>query len=348
MIKLNYTLAQLATILNAELQGDAACEISGIATLQNAQAGHIAFLDNIRYRKYLLNTQASAVILAPSHLKDCKTNALILNNPYLGYAKIAALFEPQSAKFLGVHPTAVVGEGCEIHPTASIGPLCVLGANVRIGENVVIAAGCMIADRSTIDAGTHLFPRVTIYHDVKIGQRVIIHSGAVIGSDGFGFAQDKGIWKKVPQLGTVIIGNDVEIGANTSIDRGAIEDTILQEGVKIDNLVQIGHNVFIGAHTAIAGCVGIAGSAKIGKHCAIGGGACINGHISIADGVMITGASAVAQSITQPGVYSSAVILPQPLPTWKKTLIRLQQLDNMMHRLQEFEKNANKVTTNNE
>lgn len=344
-MKSNYTLAELAAILGAELQGDPTCNITGIATLRGAQKGQITFLDNVRYRKYLTETQASAVILAAANLTECQTNALILNNPYLGYAKVAALFERKPMSNHGIHPTAVIGEGCQVHPTASIGPLCSIGAGVSIAENATIGAGCVIGDRSCIGAHTRLWPRVTIYHDVQIGQQVIIHSGAVIGSDGFGFAQDKGIWQKVPQLGTVIIGNDVEIGANTTIDRGALENTVLHDGVKIDNLVQIGHNVSIGAHTAIAGCVGVAGSTKIGRHCAIGGAANVGGHISIADGVMLTGGTTTTQSIAEPGVYSSGTVLAQPAFAWKKTLIHLQQLDNLVHRVRDLEKSCVNMDT---
>lgn len=343
--KTQFTLAELAAILGAELRGDPTCNITGIASLHNVKAGQIAFLDNIRYRKYLANTQASAVILSSANLVECHTNALILDNPYLGYAKVATLFDQAPVSKPGIHPTAVIGENCEIHPSVCIGPLCVIGANVKIGENVVISPGCIISDQCSIGADSRLWSRVTVYHNVQIGQRVIIHSGVVIGSDGFGFAQDKGIWNKVPQLGTVIIGNDVEIGANTTIDRGALDNTVLHDGVKIDNLVQIGHNVSIGAHTAIAGCTGIAGSTTIGKHCAIGGATSLGGHISIADQVIITGASAVSNSITEPGMYSSGIVQVQPALTWKKTLIRLNQLDEMAHRLRELEKICTNLIT---
>ena len=316
--KSHYTLAELAAILGAELQGDPSCIITSIATLRNAQTGQITFLDNVRYRKYLAGTQASAVILASPNLTECNTNALIYNNPYLAYSKVATLFECAPTNKVGIHPSAIIGENCEIDATASIGPLSVIGNNVTIGENVNIGAGCVISDRSRIGANSRLWPRVTIYHDVHIGQRVIIHSGVVVGSDGFGFAQDKGVWHKVPQLGGVIIGDDVEIGANTTIDRGALENTIIHEGVKIDNLVQIAHNVSIGAHTAIAGCVGIAGSTSIGKYCAIGGAVGIGGHISITDRVMLTGGTIATQSINEPGIYSSGTVVAQPALKWKK------------------------------
>lgn len=332
-----YKLAELAEILGAELKGDPECIISGIATLQKAQKGQITFLDNVRYRKYLTDTQASAVILAANNLGECPTNALTLKNPYLGYAKVAELFDRIPQVTPGIHPSALIGVQCNIDPSASIGPNCVIGSEVHIGENVILGAGTIIGDRCTINAGSRFWPQVTLYHDTQIGQRAIFHSGVVIGSDGFGFAQNNGIWHKVPQLGAVVIGNDVEIGANTVVDRGAIEDTILEDGVKIDNLVQIAHNVIIGAHTAIAGCVGIAGSTTIGKHCAIGGGVGIAGHLTIADRVMITGGALVAQSIDESGIYTSG-FPAQPTLGWKKIIVRVNQLDMMMQKIRDLER----------
>jgi UDP-3-O-[3-hydroxymyristoyl] glucosamine N-acyltransferase len=315
-----YCLSELATRLGAELHGDPSCVISGVATLQHAKAQQISFLDNPRYRKYLANTQASAVILTSTDLALCTTNALIMDNPYLGYAKVASLFDQASKIKPGIHPTAVIAEGCVIDPTASIGPHCVIGEGTHIG------------------AHSRLYANVTLYQGVRIGDRVIIHSGAVIGSDGFGFAQNKGTWYKVPQLGGVIIGNDVEIGANTTIDRGALDDTIIADGVKLDNQIQIAHNVVIGAHTAIAGCVAIAGSTVIGKYCAIGGRASIAGHITITDKVMIAGGSGVSQSITEPGVYSSSIATVQAATSWNRNLMRIYQLDEMAQRLRKLEK----------
>lgn len=337
MKKPHYTLAELAVLLGAELHGDASCVVSGVGTLQKAQSGQVTFLDNVRYRKYLPETQASAVILAPANLSGCPTNALLLKNPYLGYARVAALFAHKATAKPGVHPSAIIGENCQIHPTASIAAHCVIGSNVTIGAQTILEAGCAIGDNCTLGSDTHLFPRVVLYHAIQVGDRVIIHSGAVIGSDGFGFAQDNGTWCKVSQLGKVIIGHDVEIGANTTIDRGAIEDTVIEQGVKIDNLVQIAHNVVVGAHSAIAGCVGIAGSTTIGKHCAIGGGVGISGHINIADCVVLTGGSLVAQSITEPGIYTSG-FPAQPTLAWKKQIVRVNQLDSMMQKIRDLEK----------
>jgi UDP-3-O-[3-hydroxymyristoyl] glucosamine N-acyltransferase len=336
MNKAEYTLTELAKVLNAELHGNS-CTITGIATLQNAQSGQITFLDNVKYRKYLPETKASAVILARNNLAECPTNALVMDNPYIGYATLAALFEQLPNAQHGIHPSAVIGNNCNIHPTASIGAQCVIGNNVVIGENTIIEAGCVIGDHSHIGANARLWPRVTIYYNVRVGERAIIHSGAVIGSDGFGFAHNKGQWQKIPQLGRVLIGNDVEIGANTAIDRGALDDTVINNGVKIDNLVQIDHNVTIGEHTAIAGCTAIAGSTCIGKYCAIGGSVSIAGHLTICDGVIITGGALVGQSVDTPGMYTSGVGI-QPTLMWKKNLMRIYQLDEMAKRLRKLEK----------
>jgi UDP-3-O-[3-hydroxymyristoyl] glucosamine N-acyltransferase len=244
---------------------------------------------------------------------------LITRNPYLIYARIAQLFDCRSLPEKGIHPTALLGKNCDIHPTARIGAYCVIGN------------GC------TIGADTCLWPQVTLYEGTKLGERVIIHSGAVLGSDGFGNAREGAKWVKVPQLGNLCIGNDVEIGANTTIDRGSLEDTIIEDGVRLDNQIQIAHNVHIGAHTAIAACVGIAGSAKIGKNCLIGGAVGIGGHVTICDGVIITAMSGVSKSITQPGIYSSATIIQKNL-AWRKMTVRLRYLDKLFERVENLEK----------
>lgn len=338
-----YKLSEVAVAIGAELRGDPNCVINGIATIQNAQAGQLTFLSNVKYRKYLADTKASAVIISKQQADDCPVNALLVSNSHLGYAKAAALFDDAPAAKSGIHPTAIIDKSATIPPSVSIGAHCAIGAGVSIGENVVIDSNCSIGANAKIGADSKIWPNVVIYHNVKIGERAVIHGGTVIGSDGFSFAQDKGTWLKIPQIGTVVIGNDVEIGANTAIDRGAIEDTVIADGVKIDNLVQIAHNVTIGAHTAIAGCVGIAGSTSIGMHCAIGGGVGIAGHIEITDGVILTGGSLVGQSITEPGVYMSGTPA-QPALGWKKTLVRLTQLDDMTRRIRELERNLEKVT----
>lgn len=337
MSQRSYTLAEIANLLNAEVHGDSNCVITGIATLEQAQSGQITFLDNTRYRKYLSNTQASGVILKTDFLVECNTNAVVLDNPYLGFAKVAALFEKHFKPLPGIHPTAVVAENCDIHPTASIGAYCVIEAGVSVAENVVVSSGCVIGEQVKIGAKSWLWPNVTLYYGVQIGENVIIHSGAVIGSDGFGVANDKGIWHKVPQLGSVQIGNNVEIGANTTIDRGALNNTTIEDGVKLDNQIQVGHNVQIGAHTAIAGGVLIAGSARIGKYCMIGGGTGIAGHLEITDKVMITAMSRVTHSIQEPGVYSSGSPL-QTNKAWQKNAARIRHLDELTRKVKQLEK----------
>lgn len=335
--KLAHTLQELALFLAAEFQGDSNCLITGIGSLDKAVPGQISFLNHSRYCKYLTTTKASAVIVKPEHTKSNFGNLLIVNDPYLAYAKISALFADRQEQVPGIHATALIGEECEISADVSIGAYCVIGRRVKIDKDTQIESGCVIGDGVTIGECARLCANVVVYHKVKIGKRALLHSGAVVGSDGFGNANEKGVWRKIYQLGTVIVGDDVEIGANTTIDRGAIEDTIIADGVKLDNQIQVGHNVHIGAHTAIAGCVGIAGSTKIGRHCMIGGGVGINGHIEITDGVVITGKSAISKSITKPGIYSSG-IPAMPHRTWGRVLVRLAQLEDIVHRLKAMEK----------
>ncbi len=332
------TLGQIAERIGGELYGDEACVITGVATLQSAQPGDITFLSNPRYRKHLASTRASAVILSSKDKEACATAAVVVANPYVGYARAAALLyaDREQASVAGIHPTACVSADSRVHESVSIGPHCVIEADVNIAANVSIGPGCFIGKGAVIGEGSRLLANVTICHGVHIGKRILIHPGAVIGSDGFGIANDKGIWLKVPQLGGVSIGDDVEIGANTTIDRGALEDTVIEDGVKLDNQIQVAHNVHIGAHTAIAGCVGIAGSARIGRRCTIGGGVGISGHLEIADDVHITGMSFVTKSIKQPGLYSSGI----PADTnqqWHKNTVRFRQLDEMARRLKVLE-----------
>ncbi len=330
------TLSELAIALDARLKGDEGCPISGIAPLQTARAGQISFLDNPRYRKYLANTQASAVILNASEAANFSGNALITQNPYLAYAKMAKLFEPIIQHTIGIHKTAVIGDNCQIDSTASIGPFCVLADSVTIGAEVILGAHCVVGENCSIGQGSHLYPRVTLYHGVKLAQRVIVHAGVVLGADGFGIAKEGSTWHKVPQLGGVSIGNDVEIGANTTIDRGALEDTVIEEGVKLDNQIQIAHNVRVGAHTAIAGCTGVSGSTVIGKNCIIGGATGFAGHLTIADYVVVTGMAMVTHSILEPGIYSSGTGL-LPNRDWQKNAVRFRQLDEIARRLKALE-----------
>lgn len=338
MAETSYTLRELADQLKATLHGNPDCRITGIAPLDRAQQGQISFLSSPQFRHHLVTTKASAVILSANDAQQCTVDKLVTDNPYLGYAKVAALFIDKPNIKAGIHPSTVIGENCQIAASASIGAHCVIGDNVIIGENTVVSSGCIIGNNCQLGQDNYLWANVTIYYDVKIGDRNIIHSGAVIGSDGFGMANDNGIWQKIPQLGTVVIGNDVEIGANTTIDRGALDNTVIEDGVKLDNQIQIAHNVHIGAHTAIAGCTGIAGGAKIGKHCMIGGGASIVGHIEIADNVILAGTATVEKPISEAGVYGSGTGI-LPFRELKKMNARMRQLDELAKRLQKLEKN---------
>ncbi len=278
-----------------------------MATLSHAGAGSLSFLANPRYRKQMEATRATAVLVEPKDAADCPVAALIDPNPYLAYARIAELLHPQPPAPVGIHATAVVSPDARVASSASVGPLAVIEGGAHIGERVIVGAGCVVQRGASIGDDSRLMPKVSLYDGVRIGKRCILHAGAVVGADGFGFAPDAGTWVKVPQVGSVQIGDDVEIGANTTIDRGAIEDTVVEDGVKLDNQIQVGHNVTIGAHSAIAGCVGISGSSTIGRRCMIGGGVGIAGHLTIADDVVLTGFTLVTASIKQPGSYSSGM-----------------------------------------
>jgi UDP-3-O-[3-hydroxymyristoyl] glucosamine N-acyltransferase len=330
------TLQAVADLIGTRLQGDPNCLISGIATLENAKKGDISFLSKPQYRKYLSSTKASAVILSSEDVKNCPINALISDNPRLSLAKVVALFEEAEKPSQSIHATAIIGENCKIHASVTIEPYCVIGDNVTLEENVVIGSHSAIGNKCRVDANTILKSRVTLYGNIRVGRYCLIHSGVVIGSDGFGFANQSGAWIKVPHLGGVTIGDQVEIGANTTIDRGFLEDTTLEDNVIIDNLVQIGHNVTIGAGTAIAGCVAIAGSTKIGAACLIGGGSCIGGHLQITDHVHITATSAVNHSLNEKGVYSSG-FPAKPSHLWRKNVARFQFLNDMAKRLRALE-----------
>ncbi len=330
------TLAELAQQVGGHVQGDGAVGITGIGTLQSACVGQISFLANPRYRKFLHATQASAVIVAQDDAAECPGNALIVANPYVAYARIAGLFADRRAGDGGVHANAVVSPSARLGARVTIGPHSVIGEDTVVGDDVWIGAGCVLGRNVTLGAGGWLEANVTLWHDTRVGKRVLIHPGAVIGADGFGLANDNGVWVKVPQLGSVRIGDDVEIGANTTIDRGALEDTLIEDGVKLDNLIQIGHNVHIGAHTAIAACTAIAGSTKIGKYCGIGGCVGIVGHLEIADHVQITGMSMVTQSIPEADVYSSGTPL-ESNAQWRKNFARFKHLDDMWRRIKHLE-----------
>ncbi|MCQ4242041.1 UDP-3-O-(3-hydroxymyristoyl)glucosamine N-acyltransferase [Stutzerimonas stutzeri] len=340
-----FTLGELAGQLGATVRGDATQSVSGLATLQDAGPHQLSFLANAQYRKYLASTRAGAVLLKPKDAEDYAGAALLVDNPYLAYARISHLFETRPKAPCGAHPSAVIDPSAQIDPTASIGAQVVIEADVWIGANVVIGAQSFVGARSRVGAGGRLAPRVTLCHDVCIGERVVIQPGAVIGGEGFGFANERGGWEKIAQVGGVRIGDDVEIGANTTIDRGALSDTVIGNGVKLDNQIMIAHNVQIGDNTAMAGCSGISGSTKVGRNCMIAGGAGLVGHIEVCDNVFITGMTMVTRSITEPGSYSSGTAM-QPAGEWRKSAARIRHLDDMARRLQQVEKRLSAVTPN--
>lgn len=335
-------LKKLAEEVGGSVIGDGDCLIEGVATLKNAGPGEISFLTNLKYKSELENTRASAVILTEKHAGACSTNALVVANPHAAYAKIATRLHAEAKPESGIHPTALVEEGCDIHETVAIGPHSYIEAGVSLDAGTVIGPGCYLGKGVTLGKDCRLSARVSIMRHCRLGDRVLVHPGVVIGADGFGQANDNGSWIKVPQIGAVRIGHDVEIGANTTIDRGAIEDTIIEDGVKLDNLIQIAHNVRIGRNTVMAACGAVAGSTVIGVNCLIGGSVAIAGHLTIADNVTLTGRSTVLQSITEPGVYSSSSPL-EPNKLWHKNYIRFKQLDEMARRIKTLEKKLEKL-----
>ena len=336
-----WNLGQLAETVGGIVQGDAAYLIEGVGTLQAATATEISFLTNLKYKKYLADSMAGAVIVTQDAAGFVKNNAIIVDNPHAAYAKISALLHPPVKPPQGIHPSAWVSPESNCAENVSIGPQAVIEAGVTLAEGVCVGAGSVVQQGSLIGCDSQLMANVTVYHDTVIGERVLIHSGAVIGADGFGFADDGGEWVKVPQLGAVKIGNDVEIGANTCIDRGAIEDTLIGHGVKLDNQIQVAHNVTLGAHTIMAGASGVAGSTKVGKNCIIGGGVCINGHLEIADGVMFTGMTMVTKSIKEAGVYSSGLPV-EPTKEWHRNSVRYRQSEKLFERVKQLEEKINK------
>lgn len=331
-----FRLDEIVARFGGELIGDGALRVRQVATLESARADQIAFLANPKYRKQLQATHAGAVILSPAAADACSLPHIVCSNPYAYFARVAQLLNPQEAARAGAHPSSVVEAGPL--PGVSVGACAHIGPDVKIGEGTTIGPGCSIGRGVAIGAGSLLHANVTVYPGCVIGARAIIHSGAVIGADGFGIAREEdGSWTKIPQLGRVIIGNDVEIGANTTIDRGALDDTIIEDGVKLDNQIQIGHNVRVGAHTAMAGCVGIAGSARIGRRCTVGGGAIILGHLAIADDVNISAATLVTKSITEPGTYTGAMPFGAHRD-WMKNAAHLRKLDAMADKIRELER----------
>ena len=320
-----WTLAQLAAHTGAQLRGDADLIIQGLGSLQHATSQDLAFLSNSRYKSQLVSTQAAAVLIRPADLDGYHGAALIVADPYAAFARLTHFFDQTPRRSAGIHPSAVIAADAQIDPTASIGAQVVIESGVVIRAEVTIEAGACISEAVQIGIGSWIGSHVVIHHHCHIGQRVRIHAGAVIGADGFGFAPYQGRWHRIAQLGRVVIGDDSRIGANTTIDRGALDDTIIGHNVIIDNQVQIAHNVQIGDHTAIAACCGISGSTKIGQHCILAGGVGVVGHIEIADRVQLTGMTMVTKSISQAGSYSSGTAMTDTAH-WKKIAVRHKQL----------------------
>jgi len=330
------TLAEIVKRFGGELIGRGGIRICQVGALESAQAGEIAFLSQPRFLPQLAETRASAVIVGPETRDATHLPRIVSENPAAYFAKVSAFFNPPMAVKGGIHRSAIVDKTARIPASASVGPCAVLGKNVRLGARAVIGAGCYVGDDAAIGEDTRLHANVTIYHACHIGARCLVHSGAVIGADGFGIVKEDGAWKKIPQIGRVLIGDDVEIGANTTIDRGAIDDTVIEDGVKLDNQIQIGHNVHIGAHTAIAACVGIAGSAKIGRHCALGGASMIYGHITIADRVNVSAGTLIMKSLPQAGTYTGVYPFSSHR-RWLKNAAHLRQLDELADKVRELE-----------
>lgn len=337
MIKTSYTLAEIAKEIGATVSGDENCEVNSLATLLNAGEGQIAFLANKKYRQQLNNTQASAVIISEDFLGNCPTNALVMSNPYLGYALVAQLLDTTPRSSSSIHPSAVIDSSAAIGSNVTIGANAVIEAGASLADNVSIGAGCFVGKNASIGENTSLWSNVSVYHSVQIGTDCLIQANTVIGSDGFGYAPTKGTWLKIPQLGSVIVGNCVEIGASTTIDRGALDDTIIEDNVILDNQIQIAHNVVIGEGTAMAACSVVAGSTIVGKNCTLAGLVGVNGHIEIADNCVFTGMAMVTKSVTESGVYSSGMPAADN-KEWRRTNARIKKLDDMAKRLSALEK----------
>lgn len=337
MSQATYTLAQLADQVGGRVHGDGNIAIRGLNTLQDAIDGELSFLANPAYQKYLNSTQASAVIVTEDQLDGVPGAALIHTNPYLAYAQLSHLWEWQfEAQQGSKHATAHIAASAQVAASATIEAGAVVQAGAVIEDDAWVGANTVVGEHSHVGKATHLHAQVAIYHGVTVGKRCIVHSGAVIGSDGFGFAPNQGAWHKIAQIGGVVIGDDVEIGANTAIDRGALDNTVIEQGVKLDNHIQIAHNVRIGAHTAMAAGCKIAGSTTIGKHCIFGGASGVAGHLTVADHVHLTAMTMVIKSLNEPGVYSSGTGV-QPNAKWRKSIARLRQLDQLAGRVKKLE-----------
>jgi len=335
----SYSLSDIASHIDAKLKGDGNHQITGMNTLQKASPCDLAFLANKVYRQHLPQTHAGAVIITEDDLEGFSGNALVMGNPYIGYALASSMFDKAPVPAPGIHPTAVVATSAKISDTATIGPQSVVGEDVVIGSNSQVGASVTIGDGSILGEHCRIAANVSIYHGVAIGNQVTIHSGAVIGADGFGFAHNQRHWIKIHQLGGVVIGSRVEVGACTTIDRGALGDTIIEDGVILDNHVQIAHNVHIGENTAMAGCSGVSGSTVIGKNCIFGGQSGVVGHVRLCDGVQLTGGTIVTKSIDEPGSYSSGTAFNKT-GEWRKNAVRFNQLNDLAQRIIKLEKKS--------
>lgn len=327
-----HTAGALAERFGLVLHGDAGATVTGAAPLATAGPGQLAFLANPRYADLLASTQASVVIVDPEHVQGVRGTALVAADPHVAFARVSALFETAFERPPGIHPTAVVHASAQVAASASIGPHVSIGEGSRVGERSIIGPGCVIGEHCSVGDDCELVARVTLVLRVRLGRNVRIHPGAVLGAQGFGLAMEHGRWLDVPQLGGVVVGDDCEIGANTTIDRGALEDTVLEEDVRLDNQIQIGHNVYVGAHTAMAAQVGIAGSTRIGRHCMLAGKAGVSGHLEICDRVTVLAMSMVAGPITEPGTYASSLPVTD-VRTWRRNAARFRQLDALARRI---------------
>jgi len=343
---MSLSLGELAVRFGCELRGDPDVIVDRVGTLAGATPGALAFLANPHYRGQLADTRASAVVLDAGSAPLSPVPALVAANPYVTYARMAALLHPAAPVMPGIHPSAIVAADARVHPTAEVAPFAVVGPGVVIGECAYVGPHCVLESGVQVGAGTRLVARVTLCRDVRLGMRCLVQPGAVIGGDGFGFAPERGTWVKVPQVGSVVIGDDVEVGANTTIDRGAIGDTVIEDGVKLDNQIQVAHNVRIGAHTAMAACVGVSGSTTIGRRCQIGGAVGIVGHLTICDDVAVTGYTMVSHSITKPGVYSGG-IPAEEAPAWRRIVGRLKRIDALARRVAALERSAGPTARDN-
>ena len=325
--------------LGGKLVGNAETLVHRVATLQSAGPGDIAFLSHPRYRPQLNTSRAGALILPRGLQYSSNIPSIVCDDPYLYYAEVSRLLNPPDPVAPGRHPGAFIESDAAVSAGAQVAAGAYVGHRASIGPGTLVGYGCYVGDDAVVGRDSRLHPNVSIYHGCTIGERAVIHSGVVIGADGFGMALKNGHWLKIPQLGKVVVGDDVEIGANTCIDRGALDDTVIESGVKLDNLIQVGHNVHIGSDTAIAGCVGIAGSARIGRHCTIGGGAVILGHLEIADHVNVSAATLITKSIAKAGTYTGAYPFDEH-GRWGRNAASLRQLDDLVSRVRKLEGGA--------